>query len=148
MESFPNQSCFLFVVVLSIFVLVHAGKAMAEDWKFFASDKKFDYYFDAASKIHVGKDILAIKVKSICVDKEKFLSDVKTFGKSVEKYEKYGHNIISAKVDCSSKKCLIELVTEYDNEGKVIDYAAGALTNWSPVSEGTLGEILYQAACH
>ena len=32
------------------------------------------------------------------------------------------------------------------NEGKLIDYAAGALTNWLPVPEGTLGGILYQAA--
>ncbi len=120
---------------------------MTEDWKFFMSDEKFDYYVNLKSKIHTGNGIFEIKVKGICIDKGKFLNDVKTFGKPVEKYEKYSHSIICAKVDCLNKRCLVELITEYDNQGKAIDYVPGALTNWLPVSPGTLGEILYQAAC-
>lgn len=122
-------------------------EAMAEDWKFFTSDKKFDYYFDAASKFLAGKNIFAIKVKTVCLDKEKFLNDVKTFGKPIKKYEKYSHTIICAKVDCLNKRYLVEVITEYDSQGKTIDHVAGALTNWLAVSKGTLGEILYQAAC-
>lgn len=148
MKSFPGGSWVFFIGFLLIFVLVHVGEAMGEDWKFFTSDKKFDYYFDATSKIHAGKDILAIKVKAVCIDKERFMNDIKTFGKPVEKYEEYSHDIISAKVDCSNKRCLVEFITEYDSQGKVIDYVAGALTNWLPVSKGTLGKILYEAACH
>ncbi len=148
MKSFLGESWVFFTGFLLICVLVHVGEAMAEDWKFFTSDSKFDYYFDGTSKIHAGKDIVAIKVKAVCIDKEKYLNNIKIFGKPVEKYEKYSHDIISARVDCSNKRCLVELITEYDNQGKVIDYVAGALTNWLPVSKGTLYEILYQAACH
>ena len=121
---------------------------MTEDWKFFTSDKEFEYYFDTTSRIQTGKDVLEIKLKAVCIDKEKFLSDVKTFGKRVENYNKYSHTIFEANVDCSNNRYLVKFITEYDNRGKVIDHVAGALTNWLPVSKGTLGEILYQAACH
>ncbi len=121
---------------------------MTENRKFFTSDKKFDYYSNAKNKIHAGKDVFEIKLKAVCIDKEQFLNDIKTFGKLVEKYEKYSHTIFEANVDCSNKRYLVKLITEYDSEGKLIDYVAGALTNWAPVSPGTLGEILYQAACH
>ncbi len=148
MKSFPRESRFFFVLFLSIFVLVHMGKAMADDWKFFTKDKENDYYYNTENKIHEGKGVFEIQVKAVCIDKEKFLSDIKAFGKRFEDYEKYSHTIFIASVDCSNKKCLVKLITEYDTEGKVIDYVAGALTNWLPVSKGTLGDILYQAACH
>jgi hypothetical protein len=112
------------------------------------SDKEFDYYFNAKSKVQSGKDVFEIKVKAVCIDKEKFLNDVKAFGKPVENYKNYNHTVFEANVDCSNKRYLGKLITEYNNNGKVIDHVAGALTNWLLVSRGTLGEILYQAACH
>ncbi len=148
MKSFPKESRFFFVFFLSILVLAHLGGAMAEDWKLFMSDKKFDYYVNPKSKIHTGKGVFEIKVKGVCIDKEKFLNDVKAFGKPVENYKEFSHTVFEATVDCPNKRCLIKLMTEYDDRGKVIDYVAGALTNWLPVSPGTLDEILYQAACH
>ena len=148
MKSFPGESYFFFIGFLLISILVHVGEVMAEDWQFFMSDKKFDYYVNAEDRIQAGNGLIEIKVKGVCIDKKSFLNDVRTFGKAVEKYEKYSHDIISAKVDCFNKRYLVEVITEYDSQGKVIDYVAGALTNWLPVSKGTLGEILYQAACH
>lgn len=104
--------------------------------------------FNAKNKIYAGKDVLEIKVKAVCIDKEKFLGDIKTSGKHRESYEKYSYTIFEANVDCPNKRYLVKLITEYDDKGKVIDDVAGALTNWLPVSKGTLGEIVYQAACH
>ncbi len=112
MKSFAGEPWVFFIGVLLIFVLTHAEEAMAEDWRFLTSDKKFDYYFDATSKIHAGKGVFEIKVKAVCIDKEKFLNDIKTFGRPVEKYEKYSHGIICAKVDSSNRRCLVELITE------------------------------------
>lgn len=133
--------------ILLILVLVHAGEAMEEAWKFIASDKESNYYNNVKRKDHLEKGLFRIEVKSVCIDKQKFLKSVKKLGRPVEKYERYSHTIFVATVDCPNKRCLIELITEYDNKGKVIDYVAGALTNWVPVSPGTLYEILYQAAC-
>ncbi len=148
MKSFPRKSRVFMTGVLLIFVLVHAGEAMEEAWKFIASDKESNYYNNVKRKDHLEKGHFRIEVKAVCIDKQKFLGSVKKLGRPAKKYEKYSHTIFVAIVDCPNKRCLIELITEYDSQGKVIDYVAGALTNWLPVSKGTLGEILYQAACY
>ncbi|HTF99815.1 MAG TPA: hypothetical protein VK654_04405 [Nitrospirota bacterium] len=120
---------------------------MAENWKLIANDKKFDYYLDATGKTHTDGP-RSVTVKAVCSNKELFMDEVWASGKPLDDYEKYSHSIIAAKIDCSKKKYLVEVITEYDTKGNVIDHVAGAMTNWLDASEGTFGKILYDADCH
>jgi hypothetical protein len=148
MKRLPRASKILFIGLWLFFFLVRAGDGMTGDWRFFTSDKEFAYYLERGSEIQPGRGVLEARVEAVCVDREKFLNNLRSFGKPVKNYGKYSHTILEVTVDCSSKRYLMKLITEYDTDGKVINYVAGSPTNWLPMSTGTFGDILYRAACH
>ncbi len=148
MESFWGESLVFFLGAMFIFILASVKNGVAKDWRLVTSDNKFDYYFNKEKKVDGAQGVFEIQVKAVCIDRKSFLGDIKTFGRSAKNYEAYSHTIFVAKVDCPNKRYLVTLITEYNDKGKAIDYVSGAMTNWLPVSSGTLGEILYQAACH
>jgi hypothetical protein len=132
------------VILMGLGIFGCAGM-QAADWKLFA-ETQADIgiiYYDAANITHPSKDIVRTLLRLV-YSKDGVALQVKEQGK---RYEDLSYTLILLEVNCAAKKNRVLQSTSYSRDGNVISSNQSQQAEWSFISPGSTGEILYRTVC-
>ncbi|MGD0283446.1 MAG: surface-adhesin E family protein [Dissulfurispiraceae bacterium] len=158
------------VVNVFIAVILVAGvwcsvSAEAAEWKPYAADRHFSYFYDAKRVSYPYKTIYDVmhlelaKLDIINVWTKRMIRDEKDrewqirerykLGLTVKGYERYNYTVSRKEVDCSGKKYRVLLEADYSKEGDELSlFLKGAnVGEWALIPPGSDTEALYRAIC-
>lgn len=113
-------------IVFWLLVICCYSKAEGADWKLYAENEFYSYYYDAESISSSDKNIFRVSIKLVGNS-----SDIINY----------------LEIDCENKKSHTIAHTIYDREGKVLHAKSFDITVWESIASDTIGELLYKAVC-
>ncbi|MBF0559831.1 MAG: hypothetical protein HQL08_13745 [Nitrospirae bacterium] len=141
---------------------VFAGGA---DWKPYAADKKFSYYYDANrvaypyKAIHNVLNVEVAKVGIIKVWTKRVIKDekgrewqtkeLKKSGLATKGYDRYEYTISSKELSCPDKKYRLFSETDYSKDGNELGSSVKepGSANWEPILPDSETEALQLVIC-
>lgn len=150
------------VLVAGVCCNAAAGTA---DWKPYAADRHFSYYYDAHSVVYPYRGvhnvlnleladvgIVEVRTKSIIKDeksREWKMQELKKSGLATKGYDSYDHTVSGIEVNCTDKKYRLLSEADYsrgeDRLGSVLKESGSVA--WEPIPQGSEAEALRLAVC-
>jgi hypothetical protein len=130
--------------------------SFGEDWKTYCHTEFFINQYDASKLKYPDKEIIRIKTKETCKDREKCTKFYKetissSNGDMNPAYERWASRISTVEIQCLKKQIRYLSVTNFDDSGNIIDSFDdptdwGSLKNpWGQPNDPR--EELYKAVC-
>lgn len=150
------------VLVAGVCCNVAAGTA---DWKPYAADRHFSYYYDAHSVVYPYKGIhnvlnleladvgiVRVRTKSIIKDeksREWKMQELKKSGLATKGYDRYDHTVSGLEVNCTGKKYRLLSAADYSREGDQLGSVPkeSGSVDWERIPPGSETEALQLAVC-
>ena len=153
-----------------IAVIIMAGiwcsaAAEAADWRPYAGDQNFSYFYDArlidypyktvynVLNLELSKlSIVSVWTKRIIRDRkggEWQLQEQKKLGLTTKGYERYEFTVAQKELNCSEKKYRVLLEADYSKDGDVLSSVLkdANYVDWNPIPPDSDTEALYHAIC-
>jgi|GEM_PF-5509196 len=133
------------IFLLGVFFLFFFSVASrAADWQFFSESPRGNYFYDASGMKTISKNVIRVLVK-LDITPEECERWHARFG---EKYRDFSHEEELKEINCSTKKARVISVTEYDENGEVIDRVHfGDTSGWDRIAPGTVNHALSKVVC-
>jgi hypothetical protein len=140
------------IVFISLSLILLFGSietVRCDDWKLFQSSPDGESYYNM-KQMQRTKDIVQISVKSFLSDDNKNIimeSRIKD-GLPVAGWDKWSYIIWSQEVDCRERKIRYVKVTNYSDDGKVLDSSSGMKGNWKVIPPNSPFNNLMKEVCN
>ncbi len=139
------------------FAILHWNTADGADWKSYAENQNFSFYYNAEEPDPL-KEILNIFKKRIvrvwtkrAVKNNKGrgwqIQENKRLGLSVKDYEQYEYTLSLKEINCSDKMIRSLSEADYAKEGNSLAKSESPFAGWSPVIPASSDESLYRTVC-
>ncbi len=142
----------LLIAVFSLICLGANASADETEWKYYASTKIFDYYYNPTTVKQLTKDVVSVAGKQVIKDaesREQYLKDLEKLKipVSAEEYKSFKETVSFLDIDCSSRKYRIVSMVDYDDKGKAISTAKGEGMKWEAIVQHSITDVLQREVC-
>jgi hypothetical protein len=129
------------VILIGLAIFGYA-EVKGEDWKPLGVHDICLAYYDTQSITRPSKNIVGVWTREDFTEKG-VIAQVEKFGK---KYENLNHSKTFWEINCSEKKFCFQSLTNYNNNGEVID-SSSSPSKWFFIIPESIGEKLYKEVC-
>jgi len=154
-----------FIAVIIMAGIWCSAAAEAADWKPYAGDQYFSYFYDAGRidypyktvsnilNLELSKlSIVSVWTKRIIRDRkgcEWQIQEQKKVGLTTRGYERYEYTLDHKELDCSKEKYRVLSEADYNKDGEVLSSFINdaRYVDWKPVPPDSDTEALHHALC-
>ena len=154
-----------FIAVIMMAGIWCSAAAEAADWRQYAGDQYFSYFYDAGGidypyktvynvlNLELSKlSIVSVWTKHIIRDKkgrEWQIQEQKKLGSTTKGYERYEYTMAHKELNCSEKKYRVLSEADYTEDGDVLSsfMKDANYVEWKPIPPDSDTETLHHALC-